>query len=65
MCTKTRLAWGQKKITYENKNNKFIKYYKYKNKYPHASSGKVNFKYEIFWRNKKAWSILLKEKSIL
>ncbi len=40
VCTKTRLAWGQKKITYENKNNKFIKYYKYKNKYPHAGSGK-------------------------
>ena len=40
VCTETRLAWGQKKITYEHKNNKFIKYYKYKNKYPHAGSGK-------------------------
>ena len=40
VCTKTRIAWGKKKITYENKNNKFIKYYKYKNKYPHAGSGK-------------------------
>ena len=40
VCTETRLAWGKKKITYENKNNKFIKYYKYKNKYPHAGSGK-------------------------
>ena len=40
VCTETRLAWGKKKITYENKKNKFIKYYKYKNKYPHAGSGK-------------------------
>ena len=40
VCTETRVAWGKKKITYENKNNKFIKYYKYKNKYPHAGSGK-------------------------
>ena len=40
VCTETRIAWGKKKITYENKNNKFIKYYKYKNKYPHAGSGK-------------------------
>lgn len=40
VCTKTKLAWGVKKITYENKKSKFIKYYKYKNKYPHAGSGK-------------------------
>jgi pyruvate dehydrogenase E1 component alpha subunit len=39
VCTETRLAWGKKKLTYENKNNKYIKYYKYKNKYPHAGSG--------------------------
>jgi pyruvate dehydrogenase E1 component alpha subunit len=40
VCTETRWAWGNKKITYENKNSKFVKYYKYKNKYPHAGSGK-------------------------
>jgi TPP-dependent pyruvate/acetoin dehydrogenase alpha subunit len=40
VCTETRWAWGSKKITYENKNSKFLKYYKYKNKYPHAGSGK-------------------------
>jgi pyruvate dehydrogenase E1 component alpha subunit len=41
VCTNTRQAWGKKKLTYENKNNKYIKYYKYKNnKYPHAGSGK-------------------------
>lgn len=39
VCTETRIAWGRKKLTYENKSNKHIKYYKYKNKYPHAGSG--------------------------
>lgn len=40
VCTNTRKAWGQKKLTYENNKNKKITYYKYKNKYPHAGSGK-------------------------
>jgi len=40
VCTETRRAWGNKKIVYENRNSKFVKYYKYKNKYPHAGSGK-------------------------
>jgi TPP-dependent pyruvate/acetoin dehydrogenase alpha subunit len=40
VCTNTRITWGQKKLTYENNKNKKIIYYKYKNKYPHAGSGK-------------------------
>jgi pyruvate dehydrogenase E1 component alpha subunit len=40
VCTNTRKVWGQKKLTYEKSKNKKIKIYKYKNKYPHAGSGK-------------------------
>lgn len=40
VCTDTRKAWGLKKLSYENHKNKKIIYYKYKNKYPHAGSGK-------------------------
>ena len=40
VCTDTRKTWGQKNLTYENKKNKKILFYKYKNKYPHAGSGK-------------------------
>ena len=40
VCTDTRKAWSQKKLTYELKKNKYITYYKYKLKYPHAGAGK-------------------------
>lgn len=43
VCTNTNDVWMQKKSSfskYENKNNKYIYYYKYKNKFPHAGSGK-------------------------
>ena len=40
VCTNTRKTWGIKKLTFEKIKNKKIKYYKYKNKYPHAGSGK-------------------------
>ena len=40
VCTDTRKTWGLKKLSYENNKNKKIIYYKYKNKYPHAGSGK-------------------------
>jgi TPP-dependent pyruvate/acetoin dehydrogenase alpha subunit len=40
VCTDTRKTWGIKKLTFEKIKNKKIKYYKYKNKYPHAGSGK-------------------------
>jgi TPP-dependent pyruvate/acetoin dehydrogenase alpha subunit len=40
VCTNTRKTWGSNFSTYEkNKNKKFITYYKYKNKYPHAGAG--------------------------
>ena len=29
-----------KKLTYEKVKSKFVTYYKYKNKYPHAGAGK-------------------------
>lgn len=40
VCTNTRKAWSQKKLTFENKKNKFVTYYKYKLIYPHAGAGK-------------------------
>jgi pyruvate dehydrogenase E1 component alpha subunit len=39
VCTNTRKVWNIKKLT-NNKKNKFVIYYKYKNKYPHAGAGK-------------------------
>tara|TARA_A100000164_G_C21921357_1_gene780864 strand:+ start:51 stop:650 length:600 start_codon:yes stop_codon:yes gene_type:complete len=40
VCTDTRKTWSTKKLTYENFSNKFVTYYKYKLKYPHAGAGK-------------------------
>ena len=40
VCTNTRKAWSQKKLSFENKKNKFVTYYKYKLLYQHAGSGK-------------------------
>ena len=40
VCTNTRKTWSLKRLTYEKKNNKFITFYKYKLKYPHAGAGK-------------------------
>jgi pyruvate dehydrogenase E1 component alpha subunit len=40
VCTSTRKAWSQKKLTFENKKNKFVTYYKYKLLYPHSGAGK-------------------------
>ena len=39
VCTNTRKTWSQKKLSYENQNNKYITYYKYKLKYPHSGAG--------------------------
>ena len=39
VCTDTRKTWSMKKLTYEKKNSKFITYYKYKLKFPHAGTG--------------------------
>ena len=40
VCTDTRKAWSQKKLTFEKISNKYVTFYKYKLKYPHAGAGK-------------------------
>jgi len=40
VCTDTRKAWAMKKLTYEKINNKYVTYYKYHLKFPHAGTGK-------------------------
>ena len=41
VCTDTRATWNQEKLTYEDVNDEYITYYKYKlEKYPHAGAGK-------------------------
>ncbi len=40
VCTDTRKSWSMKKLSYENKKNKYITYYKYFLKYPHAGTEK-------------------------
>ena len=40
VCTDTKKVWSQKKLTYENFSNKYVTYYKYNLKFPHAGAGK-------------------------
>ena len=40
VCTDTRKAWNQKKLSYEGSKDKYVTYYHYKLKYPHAGAGK-------------------------
>ena len=40
VCTNTRKVWSQKKLSFELKKDRFITYYKYNLKYPHAGAGK-------------------------
>ena len=40
VCTDTRETWNQKKLSFEKVNDKFVTYYRYKSKYPHAGVGK-------------------------
>ena len=40
VCTDTRTAWSQKKLTYENVSDDYVTYYKYYLEYPHAGAGK-------------------------
>ena len=40
VCTDTRKVWAQKKLTYEKFSNRYVTYYKYKLKFPHAGAGK-------------------------
>lgn len=39
VCTDTREAWGQKKLTYEETKNPLVVQYAYQTKYPHAGAG--------------------------
>ena len=40
VCTDTRETWNQKKLSFEKVSDKFVTYYRYKSKYPHAGVGK-------------------------
>ena len=40
VCTDTRKTWSMKKLTYEKFPSKYVTFYKYKLKYPHAGAGK-------------------------
>ena len=40
VCTDTRKTWQQKKLSFEGSNDKFITFYSYKSKWPHAGAGK-------------------------
>ena len=39
VCTDSREAWNQKKLSFQNKNDDYVTYYKYENTYPHAGAG--------------------------
>ena len=39
VCTDTREAWNQKKLSFEKRNDDYVTYYKYKTSYPHAGAG--------------------------
>ena len=40
VCTNTRKSWNQNRLSYEGKKDKYVTYYHYKLKYPHAGAGK-------------------------
>ena len=40
VCTDTRKAWMQSKLSYEGVNDKYVTFYSYKSKWPHAGAGK-------------------------
>ena len=40
VCTYTRKVWKQKKLSYQGYSDKYITYYHYNLKYPHAGAGK-------------------------
>ena len=40
VCTDTRSAWNQPKLSFENHRDAYIHYYRYETRYPHAGAGK-------------------------
>ncbi len=40
VCTDTRKAWNQKKLTFQGQSDEYVTYYSYNLKYPHAGAGK-------------------------
>jgi TPP-dependent pyruvate/acetoin dehydrogenase alpha subunit len=39
VCTDTREAWNQPRLSYEGVNDEYVSYYRYATKYPHAGAG--------------------------
>jgi TPP-dependent pyruvate/acetoin dehydrogenase alpha subunit len=39
VCTDTRETWGLKKLSWQGSNEKHVRFYSYKSKYPHAGAG--------------------------
>lgn len=39
VCTDTRAAWNQDKLSFEDRNDEYVTYYRYETKYPHAGAG--------------------------
>ncbi len=39
VCTDTREAWGQPRLSFEGARDRYVHYYRYATKYPHAGAG--------------------------
>ena len=39
VCTDTREAWNQPRLSFEGRRDEFVTYYRYETKYPHAGAG--------------------------
>jgi pyruvate dehydrogenase E1 component alpha subunit len=39
VCTDTRETWGLKELSWQGVNEKYVRFYSYKSKYPHAGAG--------------------------
>jgi hypothetical protein len=39
VCTDTREAWNQPRLSFEGCDDEYISYYRYQTKYPHAGAG--------------------------
>jgi len=39
VCTDTREAWSQPRLSFEGANDEYVSYYRYRTKYPHAGAG--------------------------